>query len=280
MRYSKLFLAFALAFGLALPATASVPRARNAHPRTFHLKRVARVHASHIHHAHLSRQARAALKTQTVSATETIPAVPLRTAHFAIPPLRGSHESLVRQNEKTEAEGLERIADDTQLDQMRFHKELIAVPVSAMLRVNEGLPMNRRYCRPWTGKFLADLARVHYSRFRRPLQVNSAVRTVAFQRALIEINGNAAPAEGDIASPHLTGAAIDIGKKGLSISEVAWMRAYLLPLQSAGKIDVEEEFYQACFHITVYKNYAPAALPKALPRRRHVAGTMLAARMR
>jgi hypothetical protein len=27
-------------------------------------------------------------------------------------------------------------------------------------------------------------------------------------------------------------------------------------LQAAGKIDVEEEFQQSCFHITVYKSYA------------------------
>jgi hypothetical protein len=38
---------------------------------------------------------------------------------------------------------------------------------------------------------------------------------------------------------------------------MAWMRERLLALQSAGKIDVEEEFRQACFHITVYKSYAP-----------------------
>ena len=44
-------------------------------------------------------------------------------------------------------------------------------------------------------------------------------------------------------------------KKGLTPSEVAWMRAYLLPLQTAGKIDVEEEFKQSCFHISVYKTY-------------------------
>ena len=35
------------------------------------------------------------------------------------------------------------------------------------------------------------------------------------------------------------------------------MRTWLLPLQKAGKIDVEEEFQQACFHITVYKAYIP-----------------------
>jgi hypothetical protein len=39
--------------------------------------------------------------------------------------------------------------------------------------------------------------------------------------------------------------------------EIGWMRSWLLPLQTAGKIDVEEEFQQACFHITVYKSYVP-----------------------
>jgi hypothetical protein len=37
------------------------------------------------------------------------------------------------------------------------------------------------------------------------------------------------------------------------------MRSRLLPLEEAGKIDVEEEFQQACFHITVYKSYVPPA---------------------
>jgi hypothetical protein len=38
---------------------------------------------------------------------------------------------------------------------------------------------------------------------------------------------------------------------------MGWMRTWLLPLQKAGKIDVEEEFQQACFHITVYQSYVP-----------------------
>ena len=33
---------------------------------------------------------------------------------------------------------------------------------------------------------------------------------------------------------------------------------HLADLQTAGKIDVEEEFKQSCFHITVYKSYVPA----------------------
>lgn len=207
-------------------------------------------------------------------------------ARFVPPPMKGSLASLMRQNQRDEAEGLVRIEDDAQLEQLQADRELVQVPASASLRVNPGLPANRRYCRPWTARFLTDLARVHYARFHRALQVNSAVRTVEFQRALIAINGNAAPADGDIASPHLTGAAVDIGKKGLSLSEIAWMRAWLLPLQTAGKIDVEEEFYQACFHITVYSGYAPPTEPRAAPprlvaqRRRHSTATLLAARVR
>ena len=126
------------------------------------------------------------------------------------------------------------------------------------MEVDERLPENRRYCRPWTAQFLATLARAHYAHFHTPLQVNSAVRTVEFQQHLIHINGNAAPAEGDTASPHLTGQAIDIAKHGLSLSEIAWMRGYLLPLVQEGKIDVEEEFQQSCFHISVYKQYVPS----------------------
>jgi hypothetical protein len=223
-----------------------------------------------------SRHHRIPLVTESASARATIPTVPLENMHLA--PLVGSRESLVRQNERTEADGLERIQDDAQLNALQREKALIPVPVSASLHINEELPMNRRYCRPWTAKFLGDLARAHYARYHRYLQVTSAVRTVEYQRRLIEVNGNAAPAEGDIASPHLSGAAVDIAKKGLSISEIAWMRGYLYPLQMAGKLDVEEEFYQSCFHITVYRSYALPATPKAPVR--HAPATLLASRMR
>ena len=69
----------------------------------------------------------------------------------------------------------------------------------------------------------------------------------------------------------------------MSVTQIAWMRSYLMPLIDAGKIDVEEEFQQACFHISVYASYAPGqkshAAPKtevaenARPIRTHVAPT-------
>ena len=176
-------------------------------------------------------------------------------------PLRGSLESLERQNQRLSAEGLERIEDEDDLAARIEHRLLIPVPASEALLVNGNLPANHRYCRPWTARFLADLAQAHEAAFHRPLLVSSAVRTVDYQKRLMLINGNAAPAVGDVVSPHLTGAAVDIAKDGLSRQEMAWMRRRLLILESSGKIDVEEEFQQACFHITVYSTYTPTRPP-------------------
>jgi hypothetical protein len=184
------------------------------------------------------------------------------------PPLKGSHEILVRQNVVADQDGLDRIQDDNDLIRMREQHLLVPLPVSRGLVVDDRLPSDRRYTRPWTAMFLTTLARVHYARFHSPIQVNSAVRTVEFQQHLIRVNGNAAPAEGETASPHLTGQAVDIAKHGLSRTEIAWLRGYLLPLIQQGRIDVEEEFQQACFHISVYKKYAPAGKAP----RREIAG--------
>jgi Family of unknown function (DUF5715) len=194
------------------------------------------------------------------------------------PPLKGSHEILVHQNEVADRDGLDRIQNDEDLLGMRSERLLVSLPASNALQIDERLPMNRRYCRPWTAQFLATLAQAHYARFHTPLQVNSAVRTVEFQQHLMHINGNAAPAEGDTASPHLTGQAIDIAKHGLSLTEIAWLRGYLLPLVQEGRVDVEEEFQQSCFHISVYKRYLPPAAPGHNPGpSRHAETAALAA---
>jgi hypothetical protein len=196
------------------------------------------------------------------------------------PPLKGSHEILVHQNEVADRDGLSRIQNDDDLLDMRSKKLLVSLPDNEAVQVDERLPANRRYCRPWTAQFLSTLARAHYARFHTPLQVNSAVRTVEFQQHLMHINGNAAPAEGDTASPHLTGQAVDIAKHGLSLEEIAWLRGYLLPLVQQGKVDVEEEFQQSCFHISVYKKYQPPAPERDLAILHHGGTSALAAALR
>jgi hypothetical protein len=191
---------------------------------------------------------------------------PLRVAslydsrgHLMVPPpLFGSHDILLHQNQMANRDGLDRVRNEVDLLDLRRQHKLVALPENDALRVDARLPENRRYSCPWTAAFLSILARDHYAAFHQPLKVDSAVRTVQFQQRLTRSNGNAAPSTGDTASPHLTGQAVDIAKHGLSITEIAWMRAYLQPLIGQGKIDVEEEFAQACFHISVYRNYVPA----------------------
>lgn len=184
---------------------------------------------------------------------------PIITGRVSRYTLRGTHDSLVRQNARSIEDSLERIEDDADLQDRIARGSLIRVPESGALIVNAALPEDRRYCRPWTASFLTDLSRAHQAQFHSPLIVSSAVRTVEYQKRLMRINGNAADAEGDVVSPHLTGATIDIAKAGLSRKEMLWMRNQLLGYQNAGVIDVEEEFRQRCFHITVYKNYSSTA---------------------
>lgn len=201
------------------------------------------------------------------------PALYTKRGRLIVPPaMKGSHEILLRQNAMADRDGLDRVQDDADLDKMRENKLLLAIPSGPWLQTDERLPTNRRYCRPWTAQFLTAMSRAFYAKFHTPLQVNSAVRTVAFQHRLLMTNGNAAPAEGETASPHLTGQAIDLAKHGLTMTQIAWIRGYLLPLVQAGKVDVEEEFQQACFHISVYRKYVPEPAPM-----REIAGTHVGA---
>jgi hypothetical protein len=177
----------------------------------------------------------------------------LRRIFIPWSPVKGSRESLLRQNEKTD--GLERIQDDEQLTELVGNGALVDLPSDRSVDVASNLPENRRYCRAWTRSFVEDFAHDYYEEFHEPLTVTSAVRTVEVQKKLRRHNHNAADIDGDLASPHLTGATIDIGKRGMTKKQLEWCRNYLLDKQNGGNIDVEEEFRQRVFHITVYKDY-------------------------
>src|SRR4051812_48035789 len=168
-------------------------------------------------------------------------------------PVKGSRESLLRQNEKTD--DLERIQDDDQLAELTQNGSLIELPSTSSVAVAGNLPEDRRYCRPWTRTFVEDFSRDFYDEFRQPITVTSAVRTVAVQKKLRRRNHNAADIDGELASPHLTGATIDVGKRGMTKAQLKWCREYLLEQQNRGSIDVAEEFRQRVFHITVYRDY-------------------------
>ncbi len=263
---------------------------RGSHPATLRHGRVhyGRPHRSVASSPRLRRQLptltapRIARASNRLEPSAVVPAVAALNRRAVMPPpLRGSFESLARQNERAEADGLERILDEDDLASRIEQKLLVPVPASSGLVVNANLTENHRYCRSWTANLLTDLARAHIAQFRKPIEVSSAVRTVEYQKRLAYTNGNAAAAEGDVVSPHLTGGTVDIVKQGMSRAELAWMRTWLLARQIAGTIDVEEEFRQRCFHITVYRNYVPPPSEDAAPgHRRPARPTQVASRGR
>lgn len=178
----------------------------------------------------------------------------LRVSHWH-PMLRGSHESMVRQNEEIDRMHLTRIADDQQLEELEMRGELVGIHESPALEIAPNLAMNRRFCRPWTRDFLEDLSEAFYNRFHRPILVTSAVRTVEQQARLQRRNGNAAPIDGDTASSHLAGVSVDIGKRPMSWRERAWISRYILRLHELGVVEAAEEHRQACFHVMVSDRY-------------------------
>jgi len=170
-------------------------------------------------------------------------------------PVHGTRESLLHQNQMIDEEQLERIQNDDELHELILAESLVRLPEDRYVDVAQNLPEDRRYCRPWTRDFVVDFAQERWEKFHKPTVVTSAVRTVEFQHKLIRYNHNAAAEAGETASPHLSGATIDIAKRGMSRAELKWAQNYLLTLQNQGYLDVEEEFRQSVFHISVYRRY-------------------------
>jgi hypothetical protein len=172
------------------------------------------------------------------------------------PVLKGSYESMLRQNEEIDRLELPRIQNDDELESMILRQELVGIEETGSLKVADNIEPTKRFCRPWTNEFLTDLSEAFYQEFRRPIQVNSAVRTVEQQRKLRRKNHNAAPIDGDTASSHLAGTTVDLAKRGLSRKEKKWLDAYLKNLADQGLIEAAEERRQACYHIMVTSKYS------------------------
>ena len=170
------------------------------------------------------------------------------------PVLRGSYESMLRQNEEIDRLELPRIADEVELAELEARHELVPIEETdgVHIAIREA---SHRYCRPWTHTFLQDLGEAFYNEFGQPIQVNSAVRTVEYQRKLRRHNGNAAPETGDTASSHLGGLTVDINKRGLSRKQHDFIVDYLLNLREEGIIEVAEERRQPVFHIMISDRY-------------------------
>ena len=170
------------------------------------------------------------------------------------PVLRGSYESMLRQNEEIDRLELPRIADEVELAELEARRDLVPIEESdgVHVAIREA---SHRYCRPWTQTFLQDLGEAYYKEFGQPIQVNSAVRTVEYQRKLRRHNGNAAPETGETASSHLAGLTVDINKRGLSRKQHKFIEDYLFSLRQEGLIEGAEERRQPVFHVMVSDRY-------------------------
>jgi len=195
----------------------------------------------------------------TIRSPYRTPRRPLHRTHVRVahwnPVLRGSHDSLLRQNDEIDRLKLTRINDDQELEELEMRGDLVSLHESRSMLIAPNLELNRRFCRPWTRAFLEDLSQAFYARFHQPIQVTSAVRTVDQQARLRRSNGNAAPIDGDTASSHLAGLTVDIGKRPMSGKQRAWFDSYVLKLQQLGLVEAAEERRQACYHIMVSNRY-------------------------
>jgi hypothetical protein len=201
-------------------------------------------------------------------------------AHIAIPTLVGLRRGVLplasrslrarpgdlhRQNVLATRDHLSRLRTGRMLARFRRAGLLVPVPASTRAYYVVGVPESLRIARPWTKRFIEQLATAKHVLFGTRLRVTSLTRTPARQEALIATKPNAAPARGPIPSTHLTGAAVDIGKASLSARELAWLRTVLHRLTARGLVHAVEEFREPHFHVLVPRRYATYARTLASP---------------
>lgn len=178
--------------------------------------------------------------------------------------LRGTPSKLARQNELADRYDLSRMDGPSTIRRLADAGRLVRVPSSGKGYFVDGtIARNYRhrallvYARPWVRDFVSGEGVVFTRRFPGSrLKVSSLVRTEDYQQLLKRRNVNAAPGSEDRnRSPHLTGAAVDISKKGLSARQLAWLRQRFVELQDRGWIVATEEMRTSTFHIFVTPDY-------------------------
>jgi hypothetical protein len=169
--------------------------------------------------------------------------------------LRATSQSQVIQNDQADEDNLSRMESQEMID--RFARLRLLVPVDARTRdfYLFNIPDERRYLRPWAALFLERLSRQYRGKFGEPLRITSLVRTEDHQRDLMGRNPNAAAPVGEKRSAHLTGACLDISKKGMTRTQMRWVREVLSSLKEKGYLFAIEEFTIPNFHIMIYRDY-------------------------
>ncbi len=169
--------------------------------------------------------------------------------------LRAKSDSQVIQNRRADHDKLSRLSDQEMLQRFARLRLLVSVPAKTRGYYVHGVPARLHYLRPWSRLFLDRLSNQFRARFGKQLRITSLIRTAAYQKSLGRRNSNAASAFGEKRSSHLTGASLDISKKGMTRAQREWLRRVLTSLKRKGYLFAVEEFQQPNFHIMVYRNY-------------------------
>ncbi|MBI1357013.1 MAG: hypothetical protein GC160_21955 [Acidobacteria bacterium] len=169
--------------------------------------------------------------------------------------LRATRGSQAVQNARADDDHLSRMENQEMVERWARLELLTRVPEKTSSYYLHAVQPQYRYLRPWAHLFLERLSSQYHARFKQPMRVTSLLRTASYQRSLQRRNGNAASATGPTRSAHLTGACMDISKKGMSGAQVAWVRNVLSSLRSKKFLYAVEEFQQPVFHILVHRDY-------------------------
>ncbi len=169
--------------------------------------------------------------------------------------LRADSQSQVVQNKRADSEKLSRFESATMVERFVRLQLLADIPAKTRNYYVHAIPERYQYLRPWTKLFLDRVSSQYRSRFGKPLRITGLTRTAQYQKSLRRRNGNAASPTGPKRSVHLTGACLDISKKGMTRSQISWMRRVLHSIKQKGYLYPVEEFKQPNFHIMVYRNY-------------------------
>ncbi len=197
----------------------------------------------------------------TLESSDSQAAVPQKLKAKAAPPnLKSAPNPLARENIEANRAKLSRLTEKN-LDSFKQKGLLVPLPNNEFVIIDSRLDEKWRWCRPWTFRFLMSIGKEYKAAFGKPIQINSALRTVERQRVIAKGsakekgNVNAASAERGLRqSTHLTGSTIDIAKKVMSSEEIKWMRKRLNGLQKKSRILYRNEFKQSVFHIYVKRD--------------------------
>src|SRR5947199_10867918 len=86
------------------------------------------------------------------------------------PVLKGSHDSMLRQNEEIDRLQLPCINDQAQLEELERNQELVPIKDTLALRVSPAIKPDKRYCRQCTNYFLHDMNDAYYRAFHLHFQ--------------------------------------------------------------------------------------------------------------